>query len=104
MQDISEKDWKLFRRKLPEWQKNHMNRLFKEYKELIDSDLDEGKIFYQLKNRVNSDYRTPGVCVSISRKDTPFTVAQLIYDKAISLDDISEFSDDFKEVVELYLR
>ena len=54
MQDISEKDWKLFRRKLPEWQKNHMNRLFKEYKELIDSDMEEGEKFYQLKNRVNS--------------------------------------------------
>ena len=49
MQDISEKDWKLFRRKLTEWQKNHMNRLFKEYKELIDSDMEEGKNSTSLK-------------------------------------------------------
>ncbi|MGN1406090.1 MAG: multidrug transporter [Erysipelotrichaceae bacterium] len=104
MQDISEKDWKLFRRKLPEWQKNRINRLFQEYKELIDSDMEEGEKFYQLKNRINSDCKTPGVSVRLSRKDSPFTVAQLIYDGAITRDDIKEFSDDFKEVVELYLR
>ena len=37
---INEKDWKLFRKKLPGWQEDCMNRLNKEYMEILSQ---EGK-------------------------------------------------------------
>ena len=39
MRDFSEKDWKLFRKKLPGWQEAYMERLCKEYINLLSSDI-----------------------------------------------------------------
>ena len=35
MVDVSKRDWKLFREKLPGWQESYMERLCKEYVELL---------------------------------------------------------------------
>ena len=35
--DISKKDWKLFREKLPDWQENYMDKLNKQYIELLSN-------------------------------------------------------------------
>jgi len=35
MNRYSEKDWKLFRQKLPQWQESHMEKLCKEYLEIL---------------------------------------------------------------------
>lgn len=37
--ECNEKDWKLFRQKLPEWQREYMTKLVEEYKELHNSDM-----------------------------------------------------------------
>jgi hypothetical protein len=37
MIEISKSDWKLFRERLPEWQEHYMERLTKEYIELLSS-------------------------------------------------------------------
>ena len=29
--DVNEKDWKLFRKYLPDWQENYMEKLIKDY-------------------------------------------------------------------------
>ena len=36
--DISKRDWKLFREKLPSWQENYMQKLVKEYAEYLNDD------------------------------------------------------------------
>lgn len=38
MYQSEEKDWKLYRKKLPEWQEAYMERLIKEYVELLAED------------------------------------------------------------------
>ena len=38
MYQVNEKDWKLFREKLPAWQEAYMERLMKAYAELIAGD------------------------------------------------------------------
>lgn len=52
----AERDWKLFRKKLPEWQENCMSRLNKEYMEILSQ---EGKnpsdIFWELDGRIKRD-------------------------------------------------
>ena len=37
MVEISKKDWKLFRERIPEWQEHYMEKLVKEYIELLSS-------------------------------------------------------------------
>ncbi len=36
--NAAEKDWRLFRSKLPEWQERYMERIVNEYKQILDSD------------------------------------------------------------------
>ena len=36
--DISKKDWKLYREKLPGWQERYMEKLVKEYIEMLSND------------------------------------------------------------------
>ena len=38
MYPFEENDWKLFREKLPKWQEAYMERLIKEYAELLNGD------------------------------------------------------------------
>ena len=36
MNDITKSDWKLFQERVPEWQEHYMERLIKEYVELLN--------------------------------------------------------------------
>ena len=38
MENFSEKDWKIFKRKIPEWQEAYMERLNNEYIELLNGE------------------------------------------------------------------
>ena len=52
MYHSEEKDWKLFREKLPEWQEAYMERLAKEYMELLSSDRQASDKFWELDKRI----------------------------------------------------
>ena len=55
MYQFEEKDWKLFREKLPEWQEAYMERLIKEYAELLNSDKAATGKFWALDKRIRAD-------------------------------------------------
>lgn len=50
-----EKDWRLFRSKVPEWQERYMERIVNEYKELLGSDAYASEKFWALENRIRLD-------------------------------------------------
>lgn len=41
--NFTEKDWKLFRKMLPDWQERYMERLNQSYAELLNSDMQASK-------------------------------------------------------------
>ena len=104
MRDFSEKDWKLFRKKLPGWQEAYMNRLCREYIDLLSSDIKASNRFWELEKRIKDDRKKTGVVATMSRSKMIFNIADLVYDGAISMDDLEEFSDDVKEAVRMMLR
>ena len=104
MRAFSEKDWKLFRKKLPGWQEAYMNRLCREYIDLLSSDLKASNRFWELEKRIKDDRKKTGVVATMSRSQMIFNIANLVYDGAISMDDLEEFSDDVKESVRMLLR
>lgn len=55
MRDVSERDWKLFRKKLPGWQEAYMERLCKEYIELLSSESKASERFWKLEKRLTDD-------------------------------------------------
>ncbi len=100
MAGLSEKDWKLFRNNLPEWQEAYMGKLVEEYKEILNSDKLPSDKYWALEGRLKSDKRTPGVVITdISRSNFYDHLVSLLRYKVITMDDLKDFSDDTKDII-----
>ncbi len=96
---ITESDWKIFRKKIPDWQESYMERLAREYIILLQSEKKASSKFWELEKRIKQDKKSPGVIIDMRRSTAINNIVSLILDEVISLDDLEEFSDDLKEAV-----
>lgn len=100
-----EKDWKLFRKKLPEWQERYMDCLNGEYKEILAQDKNPSDIFWELEERIRQDKKKTGVIArDIKRSNMWMHMLELLGEGAITLDDLSEFSEDLRERIGWIVR
>ena len=105
MYQVIEKDWKLFRKLLPDWQEAYMERLAKEYMELLSSDRQASDKFWELDKRIKLDKRRTGVLARDVKRSNMFQlIINLIYEEAISEDDLKDFSEDLRDTVETRLE
>lgn len=96
---FTEKDWKLFKKKIPDWQEAYMDRLNKEYIKLLSEDINPSDKFWQLEKRIKEDRKRAGVQLEMSHSNLIYNIVSLIKDGAINLEDLEEFSDELKETV-----
>ncbi|MEG0959670.1 MAG: multidrug transporter [Erysipelotrichaceae bacterium] len=96
---FTEKDWKLFRNKIPDWQEAYMDRLNKEYIKLLSEDINASDKFWQLEKRIKQDRKRLGVQLEMSRSNLIFNIISLINEGAISIEDLEEFSDQLRGTV-----
>ena len=101
--DISQKDWKLFRAKLPGWQEAYMERLNKEYIQILNSEGNPSDIFWTLEKRISQDKRHPGVQIQIRRQDMPMQLLIMLRDGVMNMDDLKEFSPELQEALRFLL-
>lgn len=105
MYQVIEKDWKLFRKLLPGWQEAYMERLAKEYIELLSSDRQASDKFWELDQRIKQDKRRTGVLArGVSRSNMFQLFINLIYEETISEDDLKEFSESLRENIHVWLE
>lgn len=97
-----EKDWKLSRARINGWQESYMEKLVKEYMELLNDDLPASSKFWELEKRIKLDKEKPGVLISPSRSQMLYDIIQMINDWAITMDDLSDFSDELRDKVEVF--
>ncbi len=98
--NISEKDWKLFRNDLPNWQERYMEKLVEEYMEILSDDRNASDKYWALEARLKADKRNPGVLITdISRSNFYDHLVSLIRYKVITMDDLNDYSEETKEVV-----
>lgn len=96
---ITEHDWKIFRKKIPDWQEAYMERLAKEYILLLQSEKKASSKFWELEKRIKEDKKSPGVIIDMRRSTAINQIVNLLLGEVISLDDLKEFSDDLQEAV-----
>lgn len=101
--ELKEKDWKTFRKKVPEWQENYMHNLTQEYIQILQQDQPSSYNFWELEKRINQDKRSVGVFIEMSRSKMIMNIFSLIDDKVIGLQDLSEFSIELQEYIECRL-
>ena len=104
MNHYSEKDWKLFRQKLPKWQENHMEELCKEYLEILRKDKQPSERFWELEKRINNDKHHVGVRARMSRSNMDNNLLGLLREGVITLDDLAEFSDELQNQMRLIVE
>ena len=101
--NISEKDWKLFRKKVPQWQEAYMDRLASEYIAILSGSENSSEKFWNLYDRINADVNCVGVQIRMSRSRMIQNIISLINEGAITLDDLSDFSDELRENVQDFI-
>lgn len=101
--EISEKDWQLFRKKVPIWQDAHIDKLNQEYIEILNSSNSPADKFWELEKRINTDKHKTGVVCDMRKSKMVENIISFITDGVIGIDDLSEFGDDLKVAIQLIL-
>lgn len=99
-----EEDWKLFRKKVPQWQENDMERLLGEYRAIISEERLPSERFWALYQRMRKDSTNPGVQIRMSRSKMRDNVLHLLLDGVIGLSDLEGFSLELREDMEKQLE
>lgn len=99
MNRFSEKDWKLFRKKIPGWQEAYMDKLNKEYIEILKEEGNPSDKFWKLEKRIKEDKKDCGVQCEMSRSNQFYIMLSLLSEGAITMEDLEEFSDDLKDTI-----
>lgn len=102
-QNFTKEDWALFRNKIVDWQEAYMDRLNKEYIELLNEDAKPSDKFWRLEKRIQEERQKAGVLVEMRRSKLIYNIGSLICEGAIHFEDLEEFSDELKETVRLFV-
>lgn len=100
----SKKDWKLFRDKIGSWQESYIEKIVKEYIDFLNGDLPASRKFWELEKKIKQDKKKPGVIFELSKRDMLFDIIRLINDGVITLEDLSDFTDELRENIKNYRR
>lgn len=101
--EVSKSDWKLFRERVVDWQEAYMERLVKEYMDLLDGAENASDKFWKLEERIKKDKKHPGVMLELSKGNMIFDIVALINSDVIITADLADFSAELKESVDFLL-
>ncbi|KMO86361.1 multidrug transporter [Megasphaera cerevisiae DSM 20462] len=103
-QKFTKKDWTLFKNKIADWQERYINKLNKEYIELLNEDANPSDTFWRLDKKIKEDKKKMGVQLEMSRANLIYNIISLINEGVINREDLEEFSDELKKIVYSYVE
>ena len=74
-----------------------MERLVKEYRDLLDGAENASDKFWKLEERIKKDKKYPGVMLELSKGNMVIDIVALINSGVITVDDLGDFSDGLKD-------
>ena len=86
------------------WQESYMDKLNKEYIELLSSEGKPSEKFWALEERIRNDKKDTGVQLKMSRSNCIPNIISLLNEGAITMKDLEEFSDELKETIHFITR
>ena len=101
---FTKRDWALFREKIAGWQEAYMDKLNKEYIELLSGKGSPSEKFWALEERIRNDKKDTGVQLRMSRSNCISNIISLLNEGAITIADLDEFSDELKETIRFIIR
>lgn len=103
MVEISKSDWKLYRERVPEWQEHYMERLAKEYVNLLSGPGKASDHFWELEKRIKRDKKNPGVLIEMRKSEAIWDIAAFVGRGIITMDELAGFSESLIDAVKLIL-
>lgn len=100
MSQVSDYDWKLYRRLLPKWQERYIGRLNQEYIKILSENNNPSTNFWKLEKRIYQDKKLPGVTIEVARSDFFMEIMELLNSDVITRDDLNDFSKEVKDWVD----
>lgn len=97
--EVNEKDWKLFRKKLGDWQENYIAKLNQEYIQLLSGEGSAADKFWELEKKIRQDKRSVGVIAEMRRSMMWSNLIDLLREEVITLDDLDGFSEDLVDAI-----
>ncbi len=97
--DLLKKTGNFSGKKIVVWQEAYMDRLNKEYVELLSGEENPSTKFWRLEKRIWEDQKKAGVQVQMSRSKMIHNLIRLLEEGAISLEDLEGFSEELRERV-----
>ena len=95
---VNEKDWKLFRSRLPDWQETYMEKVIEEYRELLGGAEQASDKFWALDARIKRDKQNPGVLLrDVKRSNMEIHLLQLLRYEVIRPEELDGFSEELRE-------
>lgn len=103
MVEISKSDWKLYRERVPEWQEHYMERLTKEYIDLLSGPGNASDHFWELEKRIKRDKNNPGVLIEMRKSEAIWDIVAFVGRGIITMDELAGFSESLIDAVKLIL-
>lgn len=94
MNNVNEKDWKLFKKLVPVWQEKYIQKINKEYIDILSKNNSSAQNFWELENRIRQDKKHPGVILDLRRSTMHMNLMLLLSYEVITFDDLKEFSNE----------
>ncbi len=92
---VKESDWKLFRARLPIWQRAWMSKLEQGYIELLQNEeKSPEERFWELEKSIRRDKESSGVDATLSRSSMYPTLCQLLDEGVIGLGNLDGMSEE----------
>ena len=95
----TEEDWMLFQSLLPQWQERFTTRLCDEYVAILTGPYRGSEAFWKVKRLIRKDMKRIRVMGGIEKNEMPDIIAALLRDQVITVDDLADFSDGFRQMV-----
>jgi hypothetical protein len=68
---------------------------------VMNSNLPASIKFWELEKKIEQDKKKPGVILELRKRDMLFDIIRLLNDGVITMDDLSEFTDELRENVKI---
>lgn len=104
--DTSTSDWRVFRRRVPEWRERYLRLRNEELVGLLrDEALTPTERFWRAKDQMDEEARVLRACLDGHSKRKMMWYVSLMYDHGmLGDDDLDEFSEELREAVRASAR
>lgn len=104
MADPAKAGWTLFQSLLPQWQERFMSRLCDKYAAVLTGPYRGSEAFWEVKRLIRQDVKRIGAMAGSEQSEVASIFADLLREQVITVEDIADFSDEVKEMVEYLMR